>query len=112
MHGKSFFSGFGIATVLVVVASCWVIFKVEQQPIRMGSVFNFYDDKAQPGQGYIVFSGALGGGGMHTPNIFTGTCREVRMTCETADVAQIAPTSGWSTLYRRLQSHEMDARNS
>jgi hypothetical protein len=91
MHWKSFFSGFGIAAVLMVAASGWVIIKGEQQPIQMGLGFNFYDAKAQPGQGYITFSGLLGGGGMHTPNIFTGTCREVRMTCETADVAQIAP---------------------
>lgn len=91
MRWKSFLGGFGIATVLMVAASGWVIVKVEQQPIRMGSVFNLYDDKAKRGQGYIAFSGALGGGEMHTSNIFAGTCREVRMTCETADVAQIAP---------------------
>jgi hypothetical protein len=91
MHWKSFFSGFGIAAVLMAVACGWVIFKVGQQPIIMGLGFDLYDAKAQLGHGYITFSGALGGGEMHTSNIFTGTCREIRMTCETADVAQIAP---------------------
>ncbi len=91
MHWKSFLGGFGIATVLIVAASGWANIKALQQPIIMGSGFNFYDDKAKQGNGYIHFSGALGGGEMRTPNIFTGTCRQDRMTCETADVAQIAP---------------------
>lgn len=89
MHWKSFLGGFGIALVLTVAACGWLIIKVEQQPIMMGLGFHFYDEQAKPGDGYVMFSGALGGGEMHLSNIFTGTCREARMTCETADVAQI-----------------------
>jgi hypothetical protein len=87
MNWKSFLAGFGIAFIIAVPACGWLIFKIEQTPIKMGEKQFFDDGVTAPGNGYVEFSGTLGAG----PSIFTGTCREIRKTCDTADVRQITP---------------------
>lgn len=90
---KTFIIGFLAATVIATTGAIWLTVRFENQPFRLPPKIFVDSGEVPSGKSYVHFEGTIGGDEpMANPdNIFAGTCRQERKTCETNDVAMLGP---------------------